>query len=795
MSIKQQLRNEAEERAGKKKKKSGILVPPEKKIIVPGKKIIVPRDSKMDVKAASFVEALFGANGDLRLDELPDDYDPIDAIEKDDFNFMDLVSKSIDPVTGIPLDVRLPEGDFAEAANFFQFCDKFRGRDAKFPFPRQIWACTHLLAEWCPKCSHPRWHDFDRVPVNSSIDAIRERIVFLEYGVCPECHTTKYDMIRSGVLNNYSEAAWMWGQRAGKSTTVGALTEYVIHKYLKFPRMSSICEGISASTPLSGTFIGLRFADAFALLWEPISKGILSNPWFVQYHEMLDSYGKQLGIEFYRSRSQYLKYMHKNIEFYPAAPNKRALRGRTRIMSGIDELGWFPVGTTEGENEDRERADADEVHHALDRSLLTIRTEVSKLLKKGYNNFINGLAINISSPSDENDKISRLVKDNVGSRKVMALQAATWDISPFYSRDNEEIAEAYRKNPADAARDYGSIPPSNASQFIVPASVAPAFSLRNRAVVEVEDNERDGRMRRAGFISSTAAVQPQPASIMSIDAGYSNNAFAIVIQNLTHVKIGTGEMAQQFKAIETPVMLEIQPQQGITLHYTRIYNKILKPLMLAFNVRAIFADRWNSIALLDQAVEDFAEKELMGRQYSVKYRDFLLVRSYMQEGKLLLPKLEVPAEDLVTVTDYPWCFKNKPAAHLYFQLGKVRDIGNTVTKGSVYTDDLFRALTLGTSRILDLKVQEHLEKFTSLVTRGPMIGAISAGLSNGLNRQIVPMGLGGRPNSVVASHSQGILDMNGRPIGYSNGNGNGNGSGTNPQRLSSVVVRPRFLNQ
>ena len=280
MSIKQQLRNEAEERAGKKKKKSGILVPPEKKIIVPGKKIIVPRDSKMDVKAASFVEALFGANGDLRLDELPDDYDPIDAIEKDDFNFMDLVSKSIDPVTGIPLDVRLPEGDFAEAANFFQFCDKFRGRDAKFPFPRQIWACTHLLAEWCPKCSHPRWHDFDRVPVNSSIDAIRERIVFLEYGVCPECHTTKYDMIRSGVLNNYSEAAWMWGQRAGKSTTVGALTEYVIHKYLKFPRMSSICEGISASTPLSGTFIGLRFADAFALLWEPISKGILSNPWF-----------------------------------------------------------------------------------------------------------------------------------------------------------------------------------------------------------------------------------------------------------------------------------------------------------------------------------------------------------------------------------------------------------------------------------------------------------------------------------------------------------------------------------
>ena len=127
------------------------------------------------------------------------------------------------------------------------------------------------------------------------------------------------------------------------------------------------------------------------------------------YHEMLDDYGKRLGVEFYRSKDQYLKYMHKNIELYPAGPSKRALRGRTRILTGTDELGWFPVGVTEGENEGRERADADEVHHALDRSLLTVRTEIAKLVKKGYNNFINALAFNISSPSDENDKISRLV--------------------------------------------------------------------------------------------------------------------------------------------------------------------------------------------------------------------------------------------------------------------------------------------------------------------------------------------------------------------------------------------------
>lgn len=747
--------------------------------------IILPRS--IDLKAESFVNTLFGVHS---VSDLPDDYDPLDLIARDhqdSFDLTSLVSKAIDPVTGIPLDVRLPEGDFKEAKNFFDFCLNFRGKDAKFPFPRQMWACTHLLSEWCPRCSHPRWHDFDRVPVNSSRDAIRERVVFLEYGVCPECGVTKGELMRSHELNNYSEAAWMWGQRAGKSTVVSSASEYIIHKYLKFPKMSSICEGISNSTPLSATFVGLRFADAFSLLWEPISKGIADNPWFISYHQMMEDYGKRLGVEFYRSKDQYLKYMHKNIELYPAGPSKRALRGRTRILTGTDELGWFPVGVTEGENEDRERADADEVHHALDRSLLTVRTEISKLYKKGYNNFINALAFNISSPSDENDKISRLVKENKDSRKVLAIQAATWEISPFYTRENEEIAEAYRKNPEQAARDYGAVPPSNARQFIYPPTIIKSFQGQNRAQISTEERELDSRMRRAGFVSHTNPVQPQPPSVMAIDAGYSNNAFAVTIQNLKTKILGIGEMAQTFKVVETSVLIELQPTTGTTLHFTRIYKRILKPLILAFNVRALFADRWNSIALLDQAGEDFLAQELMARQYSVKYKDFLLTRSYLQEEKLLLPKLEVPAEDLISVSDYPSCFANRPAAHLYFQMGKVRDVGSTVTKGTVYTDDLFRALTLNTSRILDLKVQEHLEKFTKLTTQGPSVGAISAGLSMGLNRSIIPLsGLNGGSAAVVSGHSHGLVDHNGRPIGQ---------HAAGKPSVSSVVVGSRYISQ
>lgn len=48
-------------------------------------------------------------------------------------------------------------------------------------------------------------------------------------------------------------------------------------------------------------------------------------------------------------------------------------------------------------------------------------------------------------------------------------------------------------------------------------------------------------------------------------------------------------------------------------------------------------------------------------------------------------------------------------------------------KGGVYTDDLFRALVLGTSRLLDPKIAEELALRSAVATRGPIVGAVAAG--------------------------------------------------------------------
>lgn len=207
--------------------------------------------------------------------------------------------------------------------------------------------------------------------------------------------------------------------------------------------------------------------------------------------------------------------------------------------------------------------------------------------------------------------------------------------------------------------------------------------------------------------------------------------------------------------------MEVQPNRGEKLHYTRIYKHVIQQLIKDYNVRYLFADRWNSIALLDRAADEFKGVELKALQYSVKYRGFLLLRSYLEESKIVLPALEISEDKLMNIDKYPSYFAGSPAAHLLFQMLTVKDVGNTVVKGGNYTDDVFRALVLGLSRILDPKIQTELLKFSASTTRSKLIGAIAAGRSG------MPSGFAhllhnaGSRHSALSSHSAPNIDANG----------------------------------
>lgn len=639
---------------------------------------------------------------DLPSDDINRDLDIPAMYDVDDFDVVSMIDKSRDEDTQAIRDVKIDDSDIPRADNFFHYCTTMLGKDAKIPFARQMWIAYTLFAEYCPVCTDPKWTKIETVPVTFPTKEMPEHVQFLVKGKCTRCKGTRGQFIKEGKLNFYSELDACLGQRAGKSAITSTMASYSLHSYLKLPKMSLICDGIQDSTPLTATFVGVRFSDAFRLLWTPIVNIIGSSPWFKDYHDMLKHYGQKYGKELFKQSREFITYGNKNLELYPSGPTKRGLRGRTRFFGAIDELGWFPVKVSDQNNEDpedseREHADAEEVYTALDRSLSTVRVELLDVInKRGANTLMNALQVNISSPSSKKDKLYRLMEANKHSNSALSLHFPTWEINPRWQRDHPEIVKAYKDNPSRADRDYGANPPVAASPFMeLHEQTKKCFATKNTVSLSYADREWHGKMYRAAKLNVMHPPNMMPPSMLCIDAGYNNNSFALIVGYRRDV------------TIHCPVLIEVQPGKGNIIHYNALYEKVIAPIIKTYNVKYMFADRWQSIAILHRAMDEFG---IEGGMYSVKMHDFNLAKSKLESVEFQLPEIEEEVKDSDAVVSYPAAFHNKPSAHLFFQMKTVQELGKTVIKGEGYTDDMWRALVLLSSRMFDKKIEENMAK-------------------------------------------------------------------------------------
>lgn len=635
-------------------------------------------------------------------------------LDIEELDIVSMLEKARDPDTKTIRDAKIDDSDIPRANNFFHYCTTMLGKDARLPFARQMWIAYTLFAEACPRCSDPEWKSIENVPVNYPTKDMQEHVQFFEKGKCPKCKATRGSMIHSKELNFYGELDACVGQRGGKSTVTSTMASYLLHCYLKLPKLSAFCEGIQDSSPLTATFVGVRATDAYNLLWTPVIKILDASPWFQQYHEMLKYNGNKLGKELYKKKDVFLRYEHKNIEMYPSGPTKRGLRGRTRFLGAIDELGWFPVkkhDPNDTEEAEREHADAEEVYTALDRSLATIRTELLDVIqRKEYNTLMNAFQINISSPSSKKDKLFRLMEANRNSNEALSIHLATWEMSPRFTRDNPIIVKAYENNPITAERDYGANPPAAAFPFIESVdAIKKCFTGKNTVGIVTADREAHGKSYRAAKIGVMHPLNEIPPSILSIDAGYNNNSFALTIGFRKSVKV------------VVPVLIEVQPGRGNVIHYNALYEKVISPLIKAYNVKFVFADRWQSISILHRIQDEFGIESGM---YSVKMPDFNLTRSKLEAEEFSLPSIEKEITDNEAVVNYPSAFFNSPAAHLFFQMKTVSESGKTVIKGDGYTDDLFRSLVLLSSKLFDPKIEEKISNMSVKKRNSVVIGIV-----------------------------------------------------------------------
>lgn len=364
----------------------------------------------------------------------------------------------------------------------------------------------------------------------------------------------------------------------------------------------------------------------------------------------------------------------------------------TRIVTAIDELGWFPHGE---ENEHLEKAGANEVYVALDRSLKTVRKSVQRLLEQGQDNVPMAIAMNTSSPSSYMDKAMSLLRTHEGSTDVFTYHLASWEMNPLYTKD--DFAKEYREDPIKAERDFGANPPMSQNPWISDVEhIKKLMRLKTGRIkyrYTAGQNKSGQNLRSAKLLGLDIPATLSP-TVLSIDAGYSNNSFSIALTQPT-AQGGSKCLA----------VMEIAPRKGQNvLSYTKIARDVVYELVEAFNVQLVVADRWQSIKILQDIEEDLG---IYTQQYSLTPSDFALIHDYLTDEhdiKLELPKPEIKFEEIamVDLSEYPHCFKYKPAAHLYHQFMTCEeDHKGNATKGAGYTDDLLRALCLGFAFCLD----------------------------------------------------------------------------------------------
>lgn len=446
--------------------------------------------------------------------------------------------------------------------------------------------------------------------------------------------------------------------------------------------------------PFYGTFTAVSLKQAMDNLWQPF-RGYLDSPWWKLYFEILDYYGKKLGVELYKNNTTYLQIQHKKLAWLCEPPSKKKLRGKTRFYFGIDEVSWHDLGT----KEDSILGSAKEVMASGRNSLLTFRKKANNKLLKGNFNIPTAIECYCSSPAEANDILMRKVREAKSNPKMLGFRYATWEFNPDY-KGPEDIGET---DQMVLMRDFGANPPLGDKQYYSDAKnlVEMIGNKINMVNYSTQESKNEfGEVSLYPKIETFNYTNTFP-KILTLDNGQANNCFAA---SLLHIDNGV---------VVTDSLFNVKPTKTNKVNLSKCFDDFVKKLVTnkQLNIVMVAYDRWNSA----QAVDNLKDSGVLAVQYSPKYQDFDDIRkNYFSTKSFSFTKpLLINPRVLI---DYEGDFDFLEASYkdinfgLLYQILTVRDLGKMLAKPSYGDDDLFRAWSLGSILI---RKDEYKDKFNS----------------------------------------------------------------------------------
>jgi hypothetical protein len=654
--------------------------------------------------------------------------------------------------TGLPKDFKIDDRDLPLAKNFmdWSFNPRFAGDDPTPPFPKQIQIALNFFTEYCfnPKCTDVTYAQ--DIPVDASYDQILSKITLLEHGICPRCKQTRLDIWNNKYCNikggrRFGEIVGIAGQRSGKTSGINRIDFYHCHRMFKLNRPHKVFN-IEETTQIENTFTATTFDKAKSNFFNPLVLTFKNNKWYKEYTAMLDDYGKRYGEELYKILSETAVFRHRNYVFYPYSPNPQNMRGATRAIANIDEISHLFAKTKEARF-----LNPGEVRNSLRNSLMTLRMEYARLVKQGFYDIPGPIMCNITSPRSINDEGMRLYRQSLQpDSRIYGFHYSIYDMNPLAQSDPEiiqEIEDVKKDNPEAYRRDYLAVPPSAANAFIEDKSIVRAAILKDHVngivsnSINIKSAAKSVRMLSAEYSlrKNYKRLDTETPKIMSLDAGYKRNSFALTISHLHTTKDKYTNEERIYRVFD--VLTEVIPKNDRVISYPDLYEGFIAPLIQEFNVVFVCADRWNSIQMLQIIEKEF---EIPATQYSVKFSDFAEFKNGLYNGDIHLPMPEIKIDDAFQLAqhNYPVCLENKPVVHTMLQMLTVENLMNkTVEKGEGYTDDIFRAMVLGHAMLINDDIVEellkHQQNYSEQQAVG-VIGSLSGGISSISGANITP---------------------------------------------------------
>jgi hypothetical protein len=591
------------------------------------------------------------------------------------------------------------------------------------PFPKQMQWMLQLFEDYCPVCSDYEY--IQDVPVGSTFDELLDRVQPLKFGVCPKCKKNRFDFKALGYFHFPNEINVCAGMRSGKTACAGMITSYHIHRFLQIPTPAKAFGLLTAKQTLYGTFTATTAGQAEQTLWKAFKDLVDGSTWYQEYLSFLYDKGTRMGLELYREGDTFVYFVGKRIYLTFAPADMKKLRGRTRLVAGIDEVGWMD------DNPNRITANADETYEALIKSLRTVRSGAEEQRKRGNFNVPDGLMLNISSPCAASDKIMRLVEESAKDPRRIWDHVSTWEANPTIKQ--EHLASEKRQNYVAWLRDYGAIPPMAHNPFI--PSEQGVLKLADKTIIApatmeygvMQDDAGGDGYYVTGRVMSCVKDKGCPR-ILTIDAGESYCSFAGTLCRYD-MESDRGICDMIFEVIP----LHDDKTGTWPVHFPTVFHKVIERFCEDLNIIHVVFDRWNSTQMIHELrMHTRTRRAVEAEKFTLKWPDFVNFRARVMQGNWRFPYPEMELlersdmmdsiiarkrrrlniDDASELQRMAEALKNLPLghaeelqkvpnAHLLRQLLTVKELGRKVLKPSNDQDDIFRCLCLADRFIFD----------------------------------------------------------------------------------------------